>query len=101
MGKKKLAPNGQGGHGQIATPSFGASKKSQEKFQQIAAKIKPVSVVGGKQQGNIRKIETMIKPYIPKESRMDEYNRLKREGRTKEYFDKYFPNRKKKDEAKK
>ena len=34
--------------------------------------------------------------YIKKESQIEEYDRLKRQGREKEYWDKYYPNRKKK-----
>ena len=37
-----------------------------------------------------------IMVYRPKESKIEEYNRLKRQGREKEYWDKYYPNRKKK-----
>ena len=39
--------------------------------------------------------------YIKKESKIEEYNRLKQQGKEKEYWDKYYPNRKMKDETKK
>ena len=39
MGKKKLAPNGQGGYGQRGTPTTNVSKKTQERMEQMKKKM--------------------------------------------------------------